>query len=393
MLKNVCTHAISSAAIKEQKMPQEKRTKICCVFNYASFYRRPIYSKMDTMLDCDFFFGDTAFDPIKPFDATALKGFKGYIKAKKTGIVGHIWHSGIRKIFKKRYTHYILIGNPKYIVNWLIIAYAHLTGKKVYLWTHGVKKNMRGFFNRLYHKLFYTGVTGNLMYNRYNCQYMEELGCKSDTLHIIHNSLDTEAQTSIYNRLRPTNIYTEHFGNTAPTIIYIGRIQKSKRIDQILHAIKLLKEKGHIINAILVGASVDDDTTHTLARQLGIENQVWIYGPSFDEEKNAELLYNAAACVSPSNIGLTAVHSLTYGTPVITNDYFNGHGPEFEAITDGITGSFFKENDTADLADKIEYWCNIAHEERQRCRKAARNTVESEWSVAYQTALLTKLFN
>ena len=49
--------------------------KACCVFNYNSFYSFPIYYKMGKELKCDFFFGDTCFQKIKPFDTNLLPGF------------------------------------------------------------------------------------------------------------------------------------------------------------------------------------------------------------------------------------------------------------------------------------------------------------------------------
>lgn len=374
-------------------MPEKKRQKICCVFNYASFYREPIYNEMDKALECDFFFGDTAFENIKQLDTQKLKGFKGYIKAKKTPLKGHIWHSGIKHIFNKGYTHYILTGNPKYIINWLIMLYAALTGKKTYLWTHGLSKQHTGFFDRLYHKMFYASATGCLMYNRHNCRFMEDIGCKKEQLHIIHNSLDSDKQTEIYNRLTPENIYQEHFGNSHPTIIYIGRIQKVKKTHHILQALAKLRAQGRIINLVLVGANVDSVEIDKEIKSLELQEQVWLYGPCYNEEENSRLIYNAVACVSPGNVGLTAIHSLTYGTPVITNDNFATQMPEFEAITNGTTGSFFKEDDIDDLANKIYFWTSADSSQREECRKAARKTIENEWNTHYQMRLFKELFN
>lgn len=372
-------------------MPQKKREKICCVFNYASFYREPIYSEMDKELKCDFFFGDTAFENIKELDTQKLKGFKGYIKAKRTPFKGHIWHSGARHIFKKEYTHYILTGNPKYIINWIILFYAALTGKKTYLWTHGLHKTHSGFFDRLYHRLFYASATGCLMYNRRNCHFMQEIGCKEERLHVIHNSLDSDRQSEIYKKLAPENIYSEHFGNDYPTVIYIGRIQKIKKIPLIIEALAELRKEGKTINLALVGADVDSAEISKEIERLELQKQVWLYGPCYNEEENSRLLYNAAACVSPGNVGLTAIHSLTYGTPVITNDNFTTQMPEFEAITDGITGSFFKEDDVKELAKKIDFWTNITPSQREECRRAARHTIESEWNTHSQMQLLKTL--
>jgi glycosyltransferase involved in cell wall biosynthesis len=121
-----------------------------------------------------------------------------------------------------------------------------------------------------------------------------------------------------------------------------------------------------------------------------LEKQVWLYGPSYDERRNGELLYNAIACVVPNYIGLTAIHSLSYGTPVITNDDFDNHGPEYEAIIDNVIGSFFRNNDVNDLVDKIKQWALVDAATRHECRLRARATVENEWSVNYQVDVLKK---
>ena len=80
--------------------------KICCVFNYNPLYRFPIYNAMAKEFGCDFFFGDTVFQPLKSFDADKLKGFQGFIKAKRILWNRFVYHSQIKRIFNKAYTHY-----------------------------------------------------------------------------------------------------------------------------------------------------------------------------------------------------------------------------------------------------------------------------------------------
>lgn len=365
--------------------------KVCCVFNYNPLYRYPIYSAMAENFDCDFYFGDTVFQPLKSFDATTLKGFRHFVYAKKVGFKAFVWHSKIKDIFRKEYTHYILTGDVTMLVNWLIILYAKLTGKKVYVWTHGAKDIIQKRGTRYLMQAFYRPLSGILMYNRYNCQYMEALGCKKERLFVIHNSLDSSTQTNIYQTLTPSDIYHKHFGNSNPTVLYIGRIQRVKKVDMILEAMKLLEQQGKYVNLVVVGANVDDDSFEKRIDELKLSDRVWMYGACFDEQTNSELIYNAAACVSPGNIGLTCIHVLSYGTPVITNDNFNTQMPEFEAVVDGKTGAFFRENDVEDLANKIIYWTSITEQQRDECRLIARQTIEQVWSVDYQINLLKKV--
>lgn len=368
--------------------------KICCVFNYNPLYRYPIYHRMDEDFNCDFYFGDTVFEQLKSFDAKKLKGFRGTIKARKTGLKSFVWHSGILPIFNRKYTHYILTGDAAAIVNWMIIFYAMIFNKKVYLWTHGIKENIEKSTTKCFLKIFYTHVAGILMYNHYNCKYMKTLGVKEECLHVIHNSLDSEKQTSLYNKLVSSNnrdIYIKHFNNNNPVIIYIGRIQKRMKVEMLIDALCILKERGLSVNAVIVGQYVDGVDIEKIVQERGLEQSVWMYGPSFDEEMNSELLYNADVCVAPGTIGLTAIHSLSYGTPCITHSNHSKTGPEFEAIKDGITGSFFEENNVYSLADAISYWVNMPSDKRLNVRLSARKEIEENWCVDSQIGLLSKI--
>lgn len=365
--------------------------KVCCVFNYNPLYRYPIYSAMAEKFDCDFFFGDTVFEPLKSFDANKLKGFKGFIEAKKTGIKGYIWHSNISQIFNKKYTHYVLTGDYSMIVNWLIICYAKLFRRKVFLWCHGVKSEVKKKRTRLILHNFFTSVTGILMYNHYNCKYMEMIGCEKERLHVIHNSLNTPEQTRLYKELLPSNIYKDHFGNDYPVVIYIGRIQKRMKVDMIIEAVKRLQKQNILVNAVIVGSYMDGVDITQMVKEYKLEKQVWMYGPSFDENVNSELLYNADVCVAPGTVGLTAIHSLSYGTPCVTHSNHSATGPEFEAIIDGCTGSFFVEDDIESLMESIKLWTNKTKQEREETRAYARKEIESNWSIDSQISLLSKV--
>jgi hypothetical protein len=60
--------------------------------------------------------------------------------------------------------------------------------------------------------------------------------------------------------------------------------------------------------------------------------------------------------VSPGEIGLTAIHALTYGIPIVTHDKFGKQGPEFEVIKPDITGDFFKFGDFESLTNITLKW-------------------------------------
>jgi glycosyltransferase involved in cell wall biosynthesis len=103
-----------------------------------------------------------------------------------------------------------------------------------------------------------------------------------------------------------------------------------------------------------------------------------------------ELYGLADLTVSPGNVGLTAVHSLSYGTPVITHNDVSNQGPEYEIIENGITGMFFERNNSESLAESICYWFQKNPDssiKRQRCRI----NIDRFYNPDYQTAVFNEL--
>ena len=71
-------------------------------------------------------------------------------------------------------------------------------------------------------------------------------------LHVIKNSLDYDKQLELRQNLKPSNIYRDHFQNDSPTIVFIGRLTSVKKLDQILQAVYLLRQKGQDYNIVFV---------------------------------------------------------------------------------------------------------------------------------------------
>ena len=105
------------------------------------------------------------------------------------------------------------------------------------------------------------------------------------------------------------------------------------------------------------------------------------------------MIYNADLCVSPGNIGLTAMHSLVFGTPAITHDDFPHQMPEFEAIKDGETGTFFKNGNVDSLAEGIVRWFEKHGNDREDVRKACMKEIDENWTPQFQIEVLRKNLN
>jgi len=109
-------------------------------------------------------------------------------------------------------------------------------------------------------------------------------------------------------------------------------------------------------------------------------------GEIYDERKISRLIYESDLCVSPGNVGLSAIHSITYGTPVITHDDFKYQMPEFEIIKPGVNGFFFKKDSVEDLARKISLSLGKNFD-----KKAVRKEILNKYNPQAQKSIFDKL--
>ena len=170
-------------------------------------------------------------------------------------------------------------------------------------------------------------------------------------------------------------------------------MKKVKRLDMMIDMLSMLKDDGVNANMVFVGKDVDGVNLEQMAKEKHLADQVWCYGPCFEEEKLGEIFYNATICVSPGNVGLTAIHALTYGCPVITHDDFPNQMPEFEAITDQETGGFFCTDNMKDMVDTTFFWIRKMNEERDVVREKAFATIDDKWNVNKQIEVLKSVLN
>lgn len=365
--------------------------KLCQIYNYAAHYRAEIFQLMDQTFDCDYVFGASLGD-IKQMDTSVLRGNVTKVKNKK---IGHFyWQPHVISLLGKGYDTYLILGDTRCLSTWMFCLIARLLyrKKRIFFWSHGwYGKETKA--EKILKKIFFRLPNGGtFLYGNYARQLMIEEGFNPDKLFVIHNSLAYQKQLKLRTSLTKSNIYQQHFNNDYPVIIVIGRLTKRKRLDMLFDGMTILKSKGTLFNAVLVGAGEEEERLKKYANRCELSNHVWFYGACYNEEENAQLIYNADLCVMPGDIGLTAIHCMMFGTPCITHNEFQHQGPEFEAINDGETGSFFKAGDTEELANSIGQWFNVNANRRERVRQACYNEIDTQWNPQFQIEVLKKHF-
>jgi glycosyltransferase involved in cell wall biosynthesis len=364
---------------------------ICCIFNLAPHYNAAIYTLMDKELNCNFYIGDRVSYSIELMRYESLKGFRKILKFKS--LIGNFyWQQGAVILAFKPYKHYLLTGDPHCISSWFILLLNRLTGRKTYVWTHGWYGNEYGI-RKILKKIFFSLSDKVLLYGNYARNLMIEEGFKSQKLQIIYNSMDYDKQIKIQQKLKDTLVYKQHFKNPYPVLLFIGRIQKVKKIELLIEALNALQKKKSFYNLILIGEQTDKTSIDKLVSSYGLDKYVWFFGACYDENVLSELIYNSSLCVSPGNIGLTAMHCMVYGTPVLTHNNYANQGPEFEAIEKGITGDFFIENSIEDLCMKIQSWINLNNKQRETIRRNCYKVIQEKYNPNRQINVIKEALN
>ena len=361
--------------------------KIALIYNFAQHYRTNIFTLIDREMDIDFYFGDRYLN-VKKMDYALLKNKVTEVKNIHLG--PFVWQSSTAQLAWRNYDAFIMLGEPKCLSSWVILLLARILRKRVYFWTHGWY-GREGLGKRITKKLYFGLANGIMLYGEYARQLMLKQGFAAKKLSVIHNSLAYDKQIELRKGLENSSKYSNHFGNTYPNVVFVGRLTKEKKLYQILQAQSICRKNGCLFNVTFIGDGTEEVGLKELVRQMKSEENVWFYGPSYKEEELSQLLYDADLCVAPGNIGLTAMHAMTYGCACISHNDFKWQMPEFEAIQENITGAFFERDNIEDLARVITSWFDMHHEDREKVRQACYKEIEEKWNPHKQLETIKKV--
>lgn len=303
-----------------------------------------------------------------------------------------LWQTGlIRLAVSARYDAIIYLGSMYFLSTWCSAIVARLFGKKVLMWSHGYLREevgLRGFLR----KTFYRLSDGMLLYGHRARRIMIGTGFPESRLFVIYNSLDYEKQKAVRESVSAESVqisrrrlfaYPEY-----PVLFFIGRLTHRKRLDMLLDAVRRLHVNHRPVNLLFIGGGPAESSLRLLASESGLPDWVHFHGPCYGEDELGRLIMSADICVSPGEVGLTAIHSMAYGKPVITHDDFSLQMPEFESIVPGETGGFFAHGDTASLAATIAIW--TANRRFAAASTACISIVEQYYNPSVQARIINR---
>lgn len=260
-----------------------------------------------------------------------LKGASGYIKTKKPDII-------------------ISTGVDFHLIHTLIIYFYHrfIKRKKFYWWSHATKGNQGklGFFIR---KIVYKNSTGVMTYNSKGKKNLLKMGISENKIQVVNNSINAEDYGFLnYDLFREKE-------NSRFTILYSGRVTEAKKVDLLIKALGIIKSGNWFDFICYIVGGGNMDSLKDLAKECMVCDNIVFTGEKYGRD-NHEYFLKSHVYVYPGGIGLSILHAMSFGLPVITTDDLTNQYPEFELLLPGINGDVYKNNSIEDLADKISIW-------------------------------------
>jgi glycosyltransferase involved in cell wall biosynthesis len=369
------------------------QSRVAVIYPFIPHYRQPVFSAMAQHAgDYSYVF----FAGSNTIDVSIKSGEDGSDFETRPAPIFHRWgitfqFGLLRAALGREFASMVFLGNPYFASTWLYALLARLRGKNVLFWTHGwltEESGFKGFIRNTFYRLAHS----LLLYGERARDIGLSVGFNQRHLQVVYNSLDYQKQATVRRRLEAagtTSALPALLREKLPYVACIARLTSKCSFDLAIDAIAQLNEKSdRSLPLVLIGDGPERAKLAAQAQRLRVD--VVFLGEIYDEQIIGAVLFHARMVVSPGKVGLTAMHSLAYGTPVITHGEFSEQMPEFEAVTPSVTGDFFRQGDVADLAETISKWIRRPRdaEERRQCIAVIESRYTPERQVAFIEAAL-----
>jgi len=197
------------------------------------------------------------------------------------------------------------------------------------------------------------------LYNRFDAlvNYVEKgrevfgsYGVDQEKIFITYNSIDNEVINDLKSKVEsmpPILDYNPH------RIFHIGRLVEWKRVDLLIDAVDLLKDKYPSIELLIIGDGPLLDKLKKQATTLGLNDNIKFLGAIYDATLLGQYFKSCSLYVLAGMGGLSINESMAWGLPIVCSVC---DGTEKHLVIDGYNGKFFEDGNLEDLKDKIDFF-------------------------------------
>lgn len=361
-------------------------------------YRVGLFAKLSDALQGNFFL---AFGKRRGIQNAAPSGFAASEEVLRHFRVGplhaFVHPSQWRYASLKQCDILVLVWNVHYLLLVPALIRARLGGVKTILWGHGYSKRESYFRKHLRFAvthladatLFYDPKTRDTCVSSGWIRETKAFYAMNaiDHIPIVLASEKLEEDASALDAFAAT-----HGLHQGQTLLFVSRLHRSNCLDVAIRAVGVLKEVFSSIKLLIVGdGDSEQERLTALACELGVADRIVFLGRIDDEVELCKCFKIASVFCYPENIGLSLLHSLHYGLPVVTGADMGLQNPEICVFRPGLDGLLFKNGDHLDMASKISELINDVSR-RERMSSEIKMRALSEITLDKMSAGFLKAF-
>ncbi|HDR9030068.1 glycosyltransferase [Burkholderia vietnamiensis] len=333
--------------------------RVAIVYHFFPHYRKGILDLLCRTPEKYSFFGDSiaSYEGIPAFKFPDDCDFRSAPVRKMFGQLFQ-WRA-VRAAASPEFSCIVLLANPNFVTTWIAALVARLMKKRVIFWGHGFLSPERDLKNYI-RKIFFSLASAMYLYGYRAKVIAKEFGFQSERLYVGFNSLDYDRQLIERSRLDSKNHSSKGRDGCsicpdvgAISLLGVSRLTAKCQYDVLIKALAAVSAKSEKkFNLTLIGSGPEESRLKELAKSLGVN--VEFLGEIYEEDVVAQYIFDADAVISPGKVGLTAMHALMFGTPVVTHGDMSRQMPEAEAVVEDISGILFKYGDVIDLMRALQ---------------------------------------
>lgn len=258
----------------------------------------------------------------------------------RTVAPGLEWQPGVMSVPLHRGDVVVVSGAPRNLSNMLMLVRARMAGAHTVWWGHYWSSSSRT--SRFLIRLLLMKMADAVLF--YTDQEVDEyrtgLGQRDRRrVTALNNGIDVDPIIALR---APYEV-----NKRDRAILFIGRLTEKAELETLLHA--LADPRLGDVNLNVIGDGQQRDSLEALARSLGINGRINWHGGSTDEQTIASIANNCQIFAYPGAVGLSLLHAMAYGLPVVVHDDRWSHMPEIAAFYKAKSGLTFCRGNSQSL--------------------------------------------
>lgn len=252
----------------------------------------------------------------------------------------------------------VMPWNTRYLQLVPALAEARLRDKPVVLWGHGYSKHHSRWRHRARNAI---GALADacVTYSEPTRRRLVTEGLEPEKVFCAPNALDgapIEEQRQYWRTHHgELDELRRKLGIRAgKVVLFVSRLEPDKRAELLVDAFWRVSQRVTDVQLVVVGQGSDFERVRSVARGHGIGDRMLFLGAIYDEHVLGGVFASATVFAYPVAVGLSIVHALNYGVPVITSDNPDCHNPEFDVLVPGHNSLLYHHDVVDDFARQLE---------------------------------------